>query len=341
MTCSQTEKVSLLIDGELPPAEVFAVTQHLTQCAECHQAHEGFLNLRSQIANYKSALEPAAVNSALAKVRSQSKRDARSTTVATPGWRDRLAAALGADRIEAFSPRFAAIAALVVLAFTIGGIALLRSRPQSNVADNSVKPQSLSPTSGALVPQDEVADNRKPKGPKGNGERQRPAQTNKDSVKPAPARTPERLPSLPRRRTVTPPNYSGIDETIADNATPLRHADLEILTARHLEQSELLLRTFRNVRDGKANQAPDVRYERQRAQQLLYQNMLIRREADGSGDVQLATLLGSLEPILLDIANLRNKPRNEEVAAIKDRVERKSLVPLLQINSSAVAKAYD
>jgi len=29
------------------------------------------------------------------------------------------------------------------------------------------------------------------------------------------------------------------------------------------------------------------------------------------------------------------------VNAIKDRVERKSLVPLLQINSSAVAKAYE
>lgn len=342
MTCSQTEKVSLLIDGELPPAEVVAVEQHLQQCGECHQAHEVFLNLRSQIANYDSALEPSTLNAALAKVLSQTRRDERTTMVATPGWRDRLAAALGIDRIEAFSPRFAAMAALVVLAFTIGAIALLRSRPQPNVADNSVKPQSSSATSGASVPQDRVADNRKPKGPKVSGDRQRPAQqTNKDTVKPAPAQTPERLPSLQRRRTVAPPNYSSLDGTVANNATPLRHADVEILTARHLEQSELLLRAFRNVRDGKANQSPDIQYERKRAQQLLYQNMLIRREADGSGDVQLATLLGSLEPILLDIANLRSKPRNEEVAAIKDRVERKSLVPLLQINSSAVAKAYD
>ena len=341
MTCSQTEKVSLLIDGELSPAEVVAVEQHLQQCGECHQAHEVFLNLRSQIANYDSPLEPANVHAALARVLSQTQRDERTTTVASPGWRDRLATALGIGRIEAFSPRFAAIAALVVLAFTIGAIALLRSRPQANVADNSVKPQSPSATPAAAVPQDQVADNRKPKG-KVSGDRQRPAeQTNKDTVKPAPAQTPERLPSLKRRRTVAPPNYSSLDGTVANNGTPLRHADVEMLTARHLEQSELLLRSFRNVREGKANQSPDIQYERQRAQQLLYQNMLIRREADGSGDVQLATLLGSLEPILLDIANLRSKPRNEEVATIKDRVERKSLVPLLQINSSAVAKAYD
>ena len=117
--------------------------------------------------------------------------------------------------------------------------------------------------------------------------------------------------------------------------------EVELMTARHLEQSELLLRAFRNVRTPKKGQAPEIRYERQRAQKLLYQNMLVRREADAQGDVQVSTLLGSLEPILLDIANLRDKPRNEDVVAIKDRVERKSLVPLLQINSAAVARAYE
>ena len=335
MNCSQTEKVSLLIDGELAPADVSAVKQHLQECSECHQAHEAFLNLRSEIASYNSALDPAIVNSALAEVRSQTGRNITQPTAATPGWRDRLAAALGTDRI--FNPGFAAVAALVVLAIAIGAIALFRSRPQVDVAKTSAEPQATAPVSSTPQQDDQTADSRKPK-----GQRQRPQQQlNKDSVKPAPAQTPERLPSQPRRRTITPPSYSGIDQTIASNAAPLGHADVEILTARHLEQSEMLLRTFRNVRTARGNQSPDVHYERQRAQQLLYQNMLIRREADVSGDVQLATLLGSLEPILLDIANLRSKPQNEEVNAIKDRVERKSLVPLLQINSSAVAKAYE
>lgn len=334
MNCSQTEKVSLLIDGELAPADVSAVKQHLQECSECHQAHEAFLNLRSEIASYNSALDPAIVNSALAEVLSQTARNITQPTAASAGWRDRLAAALGTDRI--FNPGFAAVAALVVLAIAIGAIALFRSRPQVDVAKTSAEPQTTAPVPSTSQPDDQVADRGKPKGP-----RQRPQQLNKDSVKPAPAQTPERLPSQPRRRTITPPSYSGIDQTIASNAAPLRHADVEILTARHLEQSEMLLRTFRNVRPARGNQSPDVHYERQRAQQLLYQNMLIRREADVSGDVQLATLLGSLEPILLDIANLRSKPQNEEVNAIKDRVERKSLVPLLQINSSAVAKAYE
>ena len=73
----------------------------------------------------------------------------------------------------------------------------------------------------------------------------------------------------------------------------------------------------------------------------MNRNILLRREADAAGDVQVATLLESLEPILLDIANLRDKPRNDEVRTIKDRVERQSLVALLQINSVAVARANE
>jgi hypothetical protein len=114
-----------------------------------------------------------------------------------------------------------------------------------------------------------------------------------------------------------------------------------LTTARHLEQSELLLRSFRNIRSAKQGRTFDIAYERLRAQQLLYQNILLRREADNAGDVQVATLLSSLEPILLDIANLRDKPHDEEVHAIRDRVERKSLVALLQINSATVAGANE
>jgi hypothetical protein len=107
---------------------------------------------------------------------------------------------------------------------------------------------------------------------------------------------------------------------------------------RHLEQAELLLRAFRNIRFGTKGRGPDVSYERRRAQQLVYQNMLLRREADADGDVEVATLLGNLEPILLDIANLRARPRNEEVNVIQERVERQSLVPLLQVSSLAVVR---
>ena len=69
--------------------------------------------------------------------------------------------------------------------------------------------------------------------------------------------------------------------------------------------------------------------------------MMLRREADASGDAQVASLLESLEPILLDIANLPANARPADVKTIKDRVERKNIVALLQVNSTALARALD
>ncbi len=121
----------------------------------------------------------------------------------------------------------------------------------------------------------------------------------------------------------------------------VRSADTETLTAIHFERSETLLVAFRNVRLNTRGTAAEVAYERKRAQQLVYQNMILRREAEASGKVHLATLLESLEPILLDIANLPDKPDTNAVRTIRERVERKNIVPLLQINSAAMARALD
>jgi hypothetical protein len=69
--------------------------------------------------------------------------------------------------------------------------------------------------------------------------------------------------------------------------------------------------------------------------------MILRRDADAKGDVQIASLLESLEPILLDIANLPDNPDSNAVRTIRERVERKNIVPLLQVNSAVLARALD
>lgn len=332
MTCSQTEKVSLLIDGELPPAEALKVKQHVSQCSECHEAHESFLLLRGQLNSYESAIDNVAVQAALSRVLADRNE---ATPVAAPGRGQRLAEMFSFGR--GFTPRFAAAAALVVLAVTIGIVALLMRRPAENIAVNSGNPNPVAINSSSNTNRNAA----NPQSQKGPNNSQPTAPNSKDVVKPKPTQTPARAPRPARKRTETAPNYSAIEDNVAVNAKPLGAVEVELMTARHLEQSELLLRAFRNVRSTRAGQAPDIRHEQERAQKLLYQNMLVRREADAKGDVQVATLLGSLEPILLDIANLRTKPRNEEVVAIKERVERKNLVPLLQINSAAVARAYE
>jgi len=333
MTCSQTEKVSLLIDGELAPSEVSEVKQHLQHCAECNDAHQSFLLLRSQITSYHGAVDASAVDAALAKVLSRPANT--QPTFVAPGWRERLATAFSPGR--AFSTGFVTAAALVILAVAIGLIALLSRQQQPLVAIDSTKQEAPAITTASPEQVDKPSSQTQK-----TGNETRPATpNNKGGMKPKPEQTPERtVPRPKRRRAETAPNYAGIENNVAQNQS-LNPVEVELMTARHLEQSELLLRAFRNVRPAKAGQAPDIRYERERAQKLLYQNMLVRREADAKGDVQVASLLGSLEPILLDIANLRAKPRNEDVVAIKERVERKSLVPLLQINSAAVARAYE
>ncbi|MDH3530052.1 MAG: zf-HC2 domain-containing protein [Acidobacteriota bacterium] len=49
MNCELTEKVSALVDGELPEAESRELTKHVQSCEECSRAREDFLFMRRQI----------------------------------------------------------------------------------------------------------------------------------------------------------------------------------------------------------------------------------------------------------------------------------------------------
>src|SRR5262249_36390156 len=109
----------------------------------------------------------------------------------------------------------------------------------------------------------------------------------------------------------------------------------------HLEKSEFLLRAFRNVRSPKRGRPVDVDYERKLARQLIVRNMMLKREADVAGEIQVESLLENLEPILLDIANLPKGADADDVRVINDRVERKNIVALLQVNSTVLARARD
>jgi anti-sigma factor RsiW len=68
MNCGFSEKVSLLIDGELAPAESEQVKAHLTTCLDCRQMERDFLGLRDQIRSYDLETEPLAHQQALSKV---------------------------------------------------------------------------------------------------------------------------------------------------------------------------------------------------------------------------------------------------------------------------------
>jgi hypothetical protein len=105
-------------------------------------------------------------------------------------------------------------------------------------------------------------------------------------------------------------------------------------TIRHFEKAQLMLRSFRNASAAKSLAATDLTYERQLSRRLLYQNILLRRDAEMKGNLPAEEALSSLEPFLLDIANLPDKPSSGELGGIRERLQRKELIASLQISSA-------
>jgi hypothetical protein len=310
MSCNFTEKISSLIDGELAPAEAREVERHLLSCGECEQLRADFLNLRSQIASFETSLQPAVQNRKLKKILAPERR------VPALQW--------------AFGTQALAFATLLIVGAIIGLLIYQNDRaPQSQ--QTAVVVQTPAP-----VPSASVEQNKQPT-PEASPEPSRETeQRNKDDKE---TQSPRRAPSAPVKRPLVREPKPG--EQFASIPERVRSADAETMTAMHFEKSETLLRAFRNVRLNEPGTAAEVRYERKRAQQLVYQNMMLRREADAAGDVQVSSLLESLEPILLDIANLPDKPHANAVRVIRERVDRKNIVGLLQVNSMALARALD
>jgi anti-sigma factor RsiW len=302
MSCTFTEKISSLIDGELAPVEAREVESHLVTCVQCSEARADFLNLRSQIANYESSLAPAVKNRALAKILSRGGREkTASRSAATWGWN--------------WGPGWAALASIAIVALvSLVGLILvfIPSKRPEQVALNAPAPVA-SPTPAPTV-----------EPPKSDNSEKR-------------TETPQRRQPV-RKPLVREPKPG---EQFAVVPQPVRPADAQTMTALHFEKAETLLRAFRNVRLDEAGSATEVSYERDRARQLVYQNMMLRREADTAGDIQVSSLLENLEPILLDIANLPDKPDDGAVRVIRERVERKNIVAQLQVNSNALARALE
>jgi len=311
MSCSFTEKVSALIDGELSAHEIRDVERHLLDCNECEQLRADFLNLRSQITSFETSLQPAVQNRALKKILGTERR-------------------APARRLQwGFGTQAVAFAALAIVAAIIG-LFVYKSSNQPAQQQQQVAIHTAAPVPSASVePPKQSQPEASPEPARGNEQ----TPSNKDES------APRRTPSAPGKRPLVREPKPG--EQFASIPDPVRSADAQTMTALHFEKTETLLVAFRNVRLNEPGAAVEVGYERKQAKQLVYQNMMLRREADAAGDVQISSLLESLEPILIDIANLPDRPDKDSVRVIRQRVERKNIVPLLRVNSTALARALD
>lgn len=101
--------------------------------------------------------------------------------------------------------------------------------------------------------------------------------------------------------------------------------------ARHVEQTQMLLRSFKNVRPSDDTNTVNVAYERNLSRKLLAENATLKLDAETRGDKDTRQVLDSIEPFLLDIANLREQPSREEVRSIKERVTKNDIIAALQV----------
>lgn len=203
-------------------------------------------------------------------------------------------------------------AAVALLGLILGGWWWMRQSQKINndpmVAGPGNKRVQPSPApTQAANPQNDVAQD-------GGDKQKRKAVTSprpRRQMKLAPREVPVETPADP-------------ENTIAQFQPPFITTD----TTRHFEQAQLLLRSFRNA---DANEALD--YEKRQSRSLLYQNILLRRDAEAKGNLPAEEVLGALEPLLLDIANLPAKPSRDDVQNIKERIARQEMIAVLHTHA--------
>jgi hypothetical protein len=226
-------------------------------------------------------------------------------------------------------PRLAAAAAILLMA--MAGVWVVRNQR------NDRAPQPIAQGEGQT-------EQPQPGDARAGDKSDVPVPAPKDSIHTGPTREPVKTVAI-RRKPVAPakaqPNQGAPDtmeyapsasEVAAVQPIVIPFVDLE--TSKHIERSQILLRSFRNMDDAGGQDDSDVAYEKRQSRGLLYQNIVLRRDAEAKGNMPVGDLLGSLEPFLIDIANLPERPSKDDVLAIKERMQKKEILSALQIYSA-------
>lgn len=336
-------------DGELDGDAARRVAAHLSACAACGAAHETFERAHAAYSFYRRDIvieefTPqlwAAVQAATAP-----ERHAPAASHLPPPAR-RLA-----DFMRALLPRPALAGALALVIFAVL-VGLLRF----NSVRHSVSPaESAARTGHADAPLPPSAAGAQPTSPapapaNGSGHDGRDGAVASVQDK---ARRRAGTPAAAGGRRVGAGGASGGVAHVAKALTPTSPAPPAGVAAltpvaeamlfagtrpgapwaeprRHFERSQLLLRSFRNSEFAPGAGLADFAYEKRQSRQLLSRNVVLRRAAAARGDLLEEALLGDLEAILRDIAELPARPLRGRLSSIKQQIERSEIVADLQI----------
>ena len=279
------------LDGETPSHEQAQVAEHLIACGDCSESCAALAEEQALFARYDRELEvpPFLWTRVAAHTVSENNRPRR-------GW------------TSVFARPLAGVIAVLLLAIAAGVVYVWsrQPRPKPAIAQENNPP----------IPRD---------GTDRVQQRDQRAGTSQEDPKP------ELVAAQPKLRSHIRPNNK---ITPADQSDVLS-SDLAYLdideqdTAKHIEQSQNLLRSIRNVPTPDGDDEIDVSYDKALSRRLLNENVVLRRDAEMKAKFPTKTLLTDLEPFLIDIANLPDRAKAEDVRAIKERVQKTEIVAAL------------
>ncbi len=288
------------LDHELAEREASTVAEHLITCRLCSAESSTLAAEQEMFSHYDRELE---VSPALWRKVAEATVAPVVTSVSGNGFIARLSSLL---RVPAFSVSVATAVALVIIAILIG-----------SVYRGTQKPEPTSASAGSGSP------SRIPfrmDAPQKNEQ-----QEAVDVVRPSVAVVSRR----PKSKRPTEIRRTPIDQTDV-LSSDFGYQDVDDQdTAKHIEQTQNLLRSIRNVQLNDNDQDIDVSYDKALSRRLLNENIVLRRDAEMKDKFPTKALLSDLEPFLIDIANLPDQAKPDDVRAIKERVKKTEIVAAL------------
>jgi hypothetical protein len=296
------------VDGEAGEHDADLVQTHLITCSGCAGEFEALTAENEMYARYDRELQisPAVWNGIAARINAETAVDTRERQDVR-GW---LA---GLFAVPRFGLAFSGALAILIAMVAVGYFYLRTGADQTRYQAYSepLRPANSTQTTVAVkAPTPEASPGSEPG-----------KQVNRGTVAPV---------LIAKKAENKRPGHPGplVDDPgvlFTDSATDLEERD----TASHLEQAQKLLVSFRSLQTDD-DQDVDVVYEKSESRRLLNENVVLRRDAEIAGKYPTKSVLGSLEPFLIDIANLPDKASARDVQQIKDRVQRTEIVAELR-----------
>jgi hypothetical protein len=292
------------IDGEAPERDAGQVSAHLITCADCAQEFEALTAEQEIYARYDRELQvPPSMWTAIA-ARTAAEDNAIETR-SRSGLRQWFA---GLFTLPRFGFAFSSAMAVLIVAVAVGVVYLRNHQEQRApliAGTNNVNPLTP-PTKRIEITNPEAIENGKTLAP--------PRATAAKSSKV----------NQPARKSPVAGDQGGV---LFTDAAYTDVADRD--TASHLEQAQNLLLSIRSIKSDDDEEI-DVTYEKSESRRLLNENIVLRRDAEMAGKFPAKSVLGSLEPFLIDIANLPDKAPAPDVRQIKERVQKTEIVAELR-----------